>query len=86
VGGHQEVAGNPISNVIERLFRWTPRDPELAKYLEGREIERRQIDARIQEIAQASLDSEDGWIREAIKREPACVLEAAVKCIQDPKA
>lgn len=52
----------------------------LIKKIERLEAERREYDSRIENLTQATLDGDEKWFLQVVKKDPSCALKVIEEC------
>jgi hypothetical protein len=65
------------------LNRLVAIDLQVAQRLDIRRSVRMDLDRRLDDITKATIDSEDEWFLELVKRNPKCAIEVIKECDLD---
>jgi hypothetical protein len=68
---------------LQSLFRFTSRDAEFQSRMAHLTERREEMDLKADELFKATLDHEGEWFLMIAKKNPVCVLKAAIDCMAE---
>jgi hypothetical protein len=58
-------------------------DPEVERILTENKSKRAELDRRLDDVTKATINGEEDWFLELVKKDPACVLNVIKECDLD---
>jgi len=68
---------------LQSLFRFTSRDAEFQERIARLTAKREKMDEKAEALFRATLDHEGEWFLTIARKNPECVLRAAIDCMTE---